>query len=188
VIGRAERGPSGRIRSAGVLLVSALVMCGCSGTTPSSGGAAAPTGATPAPGATTAAPGGPGPGTSVASACTLLSAADIKSVTGLGVASQKTVFVSGVSQDGCEWTLDDAGASTVQLAYVATGGRKQFDTYFAPYNSPLPGVGDAGIRTDAGATMAVKGDVLLSVDYVEFPSVHKDYAAKLLQLGLDHVG
>jgi hypothetical protein len=95
--------------------------------------------------------------------------------------------MSGVSEDGCDWTLDDTGGSEVKLAYVATGGRAFFDKYYAPFNQPLAGVGDAAVTTDAGAVIAVKDDAAVLVDYSEFPVVHKDAARKLLQAALAHL-
>jgi len=185
-----HRSRAARFRTHGLAVTAclAILLAACSSTAPGAtqvGGGTSPTSAPGTPGANGTA--GSGAGSGAAKACTLLTASDIQSVTGLGVADTKTKFVSGVSQDGCDWTLNDTGASEIVLAFVATGGRSEFDKYYAPYNSPLPGVGDAAITTEAGTVMAVRGDALISVYYVEFPSTHHDYAGKLLQAALAHL-
>ena len=176
-------------RLAGAVL-SALVLASC-------GAGGASSAATPTVASTQVAGGtgssgpasgaGPTPGAFVGSACDLLTDADIGAVTGLGVATKNPKFMSGVSENGCDWTLNDASASEIQVALVEPDGRRFFDTYYAPFNSPLPGVGDAAIITETKAVMAVKGDVAVLVDYVEFPAAHPDYAARFLQAALSHV-
>ena len=177
-------------RTSGLLLGLVVLVAACSGsgTGPgaNSGAPGSSLGLGQASAPASGAPGG-GPVASPGSACDLLTDADIQAATGLGVASKAPKFMSGVSENGCDWTLNDAGGSDVQLAYVANDGRHFFDTYYAPYNSPLPGIGDAAITTDAGAVMAVRGDAVVLVDYIEFPISHPTAARQLGQAALGHL-
>jgi hypothetical protein len=168
-----------RVRAA-LVTIALLAVAGCA----SGAGGTAPTGSQAAAGSSTSVDGGASQGQAtppvgqVLDACSLLTDAEILQVTGSAVVSKEPGDPTGVLGDGCDWKLDigsEIVAPEVALGVMSSGGRAYFDTYFLPYaTEPVSGLGDEAIRDDATSLMAVKGDVLVSVQVVgkrtnEFP-------------------
>lgn len=115
----------------------------------------------------------------VGTACELLSDADIAEVTTFVVNTVRADSAGGIFENGCWWTLADSSSSgpedvegEIILGVLESGGRAHYDTYYAPYAFdagavPLEGVGDEGLmEAGGGAVTALKGDVLVNVNWI----------------------
>jgi hypothetical protein len=150
-----------------------LVACGGGAGTVGSGGpaATAPSAAATTPaGVETQATGGGG-GAAV-DACGLLSDADIKDLTGHGVAQRAAGDPLGIFGHGCMWELAVEGGSPVppqiNLGVMTTGGRAFWDAYFAPIIDeyvPIEGLGDVAVDAGVKSIMVVSGDAFFQVQY-----------------------
>lgn len=147
------------------LIVTAVLVVGCS---PASGASRA---------ASASAAGGDGPGALTGGGwagdvCGLLSVAEIAADTGLDVAVGRT---STAGSRDCVW-YSDRGAVTV----AALGGRTAFDSLRQQYmTSAVPGVGDAAYWLGAtGELVLMAHGVVVSVN-VDLPDPHVSYADAL---------
>lgn len=188
-----------------VALVLAVLLAACGGTAgaPSAedagasdaGSAAA---SQPAPSTEMDAP-APSVGTDVIGsidACELLPDEEIAELTTWTPELERSGPQLGVFPDGCYWEL--AGGTSAEMGVPASitlgvraeGGRAYFDTYFEPYaeengEEPLDGVGDVGLIGElAGTVMAVQGDVLVSVQWIDFGGDETSMAIALLERAL----
>jgi Protein of unknown function (DUF3558) len=157
-----------------VALVLSLAACGGTGSakTPGAVGGGTGGGGTPAAGVPSSpgsATGQPPAGGSI-DACSLLSDAEVEQVTGLKPASEEDGDPTGVLGAGCTWKLAPEGEIVVPelaLGIAATGGKSYYEKYFKPYaTEAVSGLGDSAIRDDSTSLMALKGDVLVSVQFV----------------------
>lgn len=123
-------------------------------------------------------------------ACSLLSDAEIQQVTQRTVASKKPGTVQGIFDNGCSWELTpsekDMVGWTIKLGVVSPGGRHYFDTYFRPYDSPIPGLGDAAVKREVGSIEAAKGDTLVSV-FIDALGDTNQVTRDLVTVALKHV-
>jgi hypothetical protein len=157
-----------------ILVAAVLALAACA----SAGGGASPP-AVGTQGAVGSPAGGAGstalpPGGGSADACSLLIDSEIQAITGHAVATKEPGDPFGVFDDGCNWKLDigsEIVAPEVGLGVTKSGGKAYFDKYFKPYaTEPVSGLGDAAIRDDSSSLMAVKGDVLVEVQFVGGPA------------------
>jgi len=129
----------------------------------------------------------PGGSSAIADACALLTDAEIKDATGHGVAKKAPGPQMGIFDVGCHWQLDDPNASEITLGAISPGGKNYFDTFLAPgAESHIAGLGDDAVRDVGGSVTAVKGDALVSIDWVAFPG-NKDMPVTLMRLALAHL-
>ncbi|OGO59115.1 MAG: hypothetical protein A2V85_16980 [Chloroflexi bacterium RBG_16_72_14] len=188
-------------------LAVTLIVAGCGGASPS----ALPTGTTTAPASGTASepPGDlpaasadPEPGSTaggeVAAACELLTTEDIVEVTGWKVAEVRAEMTHGLFENGCRWTLDGGPAmamgvpARIVLGVLSPGGRDYFDRYFAPFaaengDEPLEGLADVGLRQSTGSVMAVLGDVLVAVQWLDGTASQSDKPVDIVRRVLENV-
>ena len=182
------------------LLVALAVLIGACGATPTS--------TDPSPGRSTEAsfpdasippPGSVPPVADDAEApdaCGLLTDSDIAEITGWEVDTVEPGPAMGIYQNGCTWVLagGSAAPAEIELGVLSPGGRSYFDTYFAPYaedegSEPLEGVGDVGLVGGiSGSAMAVQGDLLADVYWLDFGDGGDDVAIALLERVLANVG
>lgn len=150
---------------------------------PSTGGAATQQPGGPA----TAGPGGAGTGVpagppSVNEPCTLLTAAEIKQVTGFEI---KWIFPNTDSGDlpvGCNWSLGTAelGADIV-IGVRPTGGSSLLDP---ARGEALEGIGDRALQSEPAVVEALKGDTYVSLTYMEDeerPDVTRELARLIME-------
>lgn len=123
-------------------------------------------------------------------ACTLLTDAEIEQATGNSVASRAHSNLATVLPSVCDIELDGA---SITVGVKSTGGRSYYETYFEPFigdefgllSEPVSGLADKAARDGFGYVMAVKGDALVDVNYIEF--LREDKAAvaeELMRLAL----
>ena len=131
----------------------------------------------------------PGGGGSV-DACTLLTADDIKAVTGYAVSKAVPTAANIVFPSGCEWELvaSEIVPPSIVLSIMTSGGRSYYATYFKPYNgeegrTPIAGLGDEAVDDGFGAVMVVKGDNLFNLQYLG----DKDHATELAKKLVAHL-
>jgi hypothetical protein len=185
-------------RLSSVALAPILLLAACGGGSSSQPVAASGASSQPAasaPGASAASTdGGSGPAAGdVAQACELLSDADILELTTWEVDTVEPGSTHGIFENGCDWMLaggTSAGMgapASITLGVLGTGGREYYDTYFAPFieengDEPLEGVGDVGlIGSLSGTAMAVQGDVLVDVQWIDLGSDETPVAVALLE-------
>ncbi|MGE5183607.1 MAG: hypothetical protein ACM31C_16160 [Acidobacteriota bacterium] len=130
-------------------------------------------------------------------ACSLLADDEIKKVTGRAVKAKKPGSSQGIFAEGCQWTLDGgegSGIPDIDLGVRSTGGLKYYEDHFERYigdpdqalkTQRLSGVGDKGLIDEMGDVMAVKHDVLISINYTAVPR-NKTVATELTKLVVDH--
>ena len=172
--------------------VAALAFAACGGAagTQGPGGPAATTaagGGTTAPvnGGSTQPP--VGGGTTV-DACTYLTDADIKAVTGYDVASKRTGAQAGIFQNGCEWVLkapNEIVPPSIALGLMVEGGKSYYATYMKPYNDeqgakPVSGAGDEAVDAGFGVIQGVKGDAFYNLQYLGEKDLELELAKKLV--------
>lgn len=191
--------PAGRIRPSllAAATCAALVLAACGGpaatTGPGGPGAtAAGDGATQGSGGTQNPGGGtattpPTGGGGTVDACTLLTADDIKAVTGYAVAKARPTAQNIVFPSGCEWELvaKEIVPPSIVLGIMTTGGKAYYDTYFKPYNeeqgnTPIAGLGDEAVDVDFGAVMVLKGENLFNLQYLGEQAYEVELAKKLV--------
>jgi hypothetical protein len=179
-------------------LAPILMLAACGGGTSSQ--PAATTGASPQSEAST--PGSPAasadagsglPAAEIGEACDLLSDSDILELTSWEVETVEAGPTHGIFDNGCNWML--AGGTSAGMGAPASitlgvrdeGGRAYYDTYFAPFieengDEPLEGIGDVGlIGSLAGTAMAVQGDVLVDVQWIDLGGDETPVAVALLE-------
>ncbi|MEA2674049.1 MAG: hypothetical protein QOI92_1241 [Chloroflexota bacterium] len=129
------------------------------------------------------------PAGSSTDACALLTAQEIKDVTGFDVLSATAGAQMGIFATGCDWELDSKqGVSwTITIGVLSPGGRAYYDKYFAPEaTDSVPGIGDVAIRRFSDNYMAVKGDTLLALDYSQF-TPHAGVAEELFKRAVNRL-
>jgi hypothetical protein len=166
-------------------LLIALLVAGCNGL------AALPSATRPTSGAPAAsAVASTGIGGASIDSCAVLSDTDIFAATGEKVLSRKASTLTQVFPSVCDIELDNGGSLTVSVK--ASGGKQLYDESFEPFigeeNAPLDeaiiGLGDKAARGGQDTIMALKGDVLFEILYIEFgrsdklPVVH--YLAEII--------
>jgi hypothetical protein len=172
--------------------IFALAACGggAAATGPNGAGASSGGGATNAPDTSTPIGGGatqaPGGGATV-DACALLTADDIKSVTGYAVAKATGGPQGGVFASGCEWELvaDEIVPPSILLGIMTEGGKDYYDKYFAPFdnaegNTPITGLGDVAMDVGFGTVHVVKGEAFFNLQYLGQKDHEIDLARKLV--------
>ena len=178
-------------------LASALLLVACAS---APGGAPGPgtqagSGTNPSPATTIGGmPGDPTatPGSGASSgvaACDLLTDGEIKQKTTHGVKS-KEPGPQSIYENGCLWVLDNTPVEwQIVLGVRAPGGRAYYDTYLTSIaGSPIPGLGtDVAVEGPARSIMAVKGDVLVDLQYVSFDEGAKEQAVELMKAVLSRV-
>jgi hypothetical protein len=157
-----------RTSSAG-LIVAAVVLAGCSGSSGGSGGS--PAAGSSSDGGSSAAPGAsvaPTGGTSAT--CKQLTFDQVQPLLDAPI-TQVAVTAFGLSGTGQECRFEAADASVNVDVLVAGGsdGTAQYDSDVSEFASPapLPGVGDKAMwdsNNESPAFAALKGDVYCSVD------------------------
>lgn len=181
------------IRRQALPMLLGVVLAACGGATTTtgpgstSGGTASsvPVGPTATPGGVASAPAG-------ASACDLLEDAQIESVTGVVLLSETPGETMGIWENGCIWTLESGitGAPwQVVLGVLAPGGRHYYDTFMAIMEGEkLTDLGDAAIRSEANTVVAVKGDALVSIQYIDLSAPREEVPVELIKLAFAHLG
>ncbi|MEO5704942.1 MAG: DUF3558 family protein [Candidatus Limnocylindrales bacterium] len=172
-------GRSIRLQLALPLVLAALAVAACGGTTPGQPTAQA---GTPTAQATTAA--------QVARACDLLTDADLEAITGAKVASRDDNVADTVYANHCRWTLTrpDGGSGTVDLGILSPGGRERYDHSGGPAGpEPIDGLpaDDAGTDTNTRTIFAVRGDTLVDIFTHARWSTAKDI--ELMRTVLEHL-
>jgi hypothetical protein len=117
-------------------------------------------------------------------AADLLTDEDIREIMGYSVIKKTPGPAHGIFQNGCEWELDSgAGANwSITLGVMSPGGRRYFDTYLNLDNlPPIPALGDIAISSMSDCITAVKGDVLVDLQYIEFTKSKPDIARRLIE-------
>lgn len=151
-------------------LATAGVLASCSSPTATAGAgptAGAATAAPPAP-ASPAGSGttGPGTGTTV-EACSLLTDADIKEITGFDVAEVIPDPADTTFPSACEWRVEGA-AWQVVLGVSSPGGQATWNS-LVPYTQgeAVTGIGDEAFLAEAGGDLMVRrGDTFFDIQYV----------------------
>lgn len=166
----------------------AIAACGGAATTsaPGGGGATQPAGATQSTGGgvPTQQPGG---GQTV-DACSLLTAEDIKAVTGYAIDKAVPGPQGGVFASGCEWGLiaeNEIIPPSIVLGIMTTGGKAFYDQFFAPFenadgNKPISGLGDKAIDVGASTVQVIKGDAFFNLQYLGKQDLEEELAKKVL--------
>ncbi|NJD29498.1 MAG: DUF3558 domain-containing protein [Chloroflexi bacterium] len=182
-----------------VSLAGLLAACGAAagpagpgGATGSADGASGDPGGAGAGGGPTQAP----PASSIA-ACGLLTDAEIKEVTTYDILSKEAGPQQGIYQNGCNWKLASGTEGIpweIVVGVVSPGGRSYYDRYFSMMNyEPVAGV-DADIAVEQDLTdsyMAVKGDTMVDIQYIELRMGGGNPDGKALELlkrMLGHLG
>ena len=144
---------------------------------------------------------GSGPeGATAPPACELLSESDIVELTTWGSETVTTAPQQGIFQNGCYWELaggTSAGMgapASITLGVMAAGGQQYYDEFFAPFaeengDEPLVGVGDVGlIGSPSGTVMAVRDDVLVSLQWIDLGGDETPVAITLIERVLANLG
>lgn len=113
-----------------------------------------------------------------ADACGLLSDQEILRATGAPSVLNRTPGSQSMMAAGCYWQLEsipaDYGPWELWLGVEPTGGRERFESELEFANGferkvqPVAGIGDEAFLGIAGDWLAIKGDTLISVQYVAF--------------------
>lgn len=118
-------------------------------------------------------------------AATLLTDEDIREITGHAVAEKTPGPAMGIFPNGCRWKLEGGklGASPeIVLGAMSPGGRRYFDTYLNLDKPPaVAGLGDIAVSELRGCIIAVKGDTLVNLQYIEFSAAEQDICKKLIE-------
>jgi hypothetical protein len=178
-------------------LLASLFLTACGGATsttgPGSTGGGGPTslppGPTAEPGAT---PGGQATAQAGGNACDLLEDAQIESVTGVAILTETPGETMGLWLNGCTWTLESgiAGAPwQVVLGVLTPGGRHYYDTFMAIMEAePITGLGDVAIRSEANTVVAVKGDALVAIQYIDLSAPREEVPVELIKVVFASLG
>ena len=179
-----------RARFVTLATTAVLALAACGGgaaATGGPGGTSAPGGTTPPVGQATQ----PAGGGSTVDACKLLTADDIKAVTGYAVSKATPTAANMVFASGCEWELvasNEIVPPSIVLGIMTSGGKAYYDTYFKPYNDeqgnkPIANLGDEAVDVGFSAVMVVKGDNLFNLQYLG----QKDHEAELAKKLVAHL-
>ena len=166
----------------GLLAAASIAIAACGGGAAATAGPAgsrssnAPAGA----GGATEAPGGvasqaAGGAGGAQDPCSLLTADDIKAVTGHAVSKATDSPHGGIFPAGCEWELiapDESVPPTILLGIMAQGGKAYYEQYFEPYNqeqgnTPIAGLGDKAVDSGFSTVLVVKGDTFFNLQYLQ---------------------
>lgn len=166
----------------------AVAACGSAAATAGPAGPAATSAAVatqaPIDGAATQPPGG---GQAV-DACSFLTDADIKAVTGYDVSRKVNGAQAGIFQSGCEWELNapnEIVPPSIALGIMTVGGKDYYAKYMKPYNdeqgnTPVSGAGDEAVDAGFGVIQGVKGDAFYNLQYLGEKDLELELARKLV--------
>lgn len=181
------------IRRLALSMLVAAVVAACGGATTTSGpGSTLAGAASSVPGGPAATTGGAASAAAGKDACDLLDDAQVQTVTGFQLLSKKPGPTMGIWENGCTWDLESgvAGASwQVVLGVLTPGGRQYYDTFMAIMEGEqLTDLGDAAIRSEANSVVAVKGDALVSIQYIDLSAPREEVPVELIKLAFAHLG
>jgi hypothetical protein len=169
-------------------VVTAALLAACSKAVASAGpGATVPSGAGATVATATGAPGTAQAGGTSIEACSLLTNADIKEITGFEVGDVNPHPNDTIFPSACEWKFKDLGW-LLDLGVTSPGGQAQWD-HLASYaqGKAVTGIGDQAFLTDlAGDLMVRKGDVFFDIQYVAVGDA-PDTQDRLAKRVLDHL-
>ena len=181
------------IRRLALSILVGAVVTACGGTTTTSGPGSTRAGAASGvPGGPAATPGGVASAAAGKDACDLLDDAQVQTVAGFQLLSKKPGPTMGIWENGCVWDLESGvtGASwQVVLGVLTPGGRHYYDTFMAIMEGEqLTGLGDAAIRSEANTVVAVKGDAVVSIQYIDLSAPREEVPVELIKLAFAHLG
>jgi hypothetical protein len=171
------------------LLATAALLAACSSPAATAGpGATVPAGGGATAGAATGAVAtAPAGGGTTVDACSLLTNADIKEITGFEVGDVNKHPNDTIFPSACEWKFKDVGW-TLDLGITSPGGQAAWDR-LVPYaqGKAVTGIGDAAFLTDiAGDLMVRKGDSFFDIQYVAVGGA-KDTQDRLAKRVVEHL-
>jgi hypothetical protein len=178
-------------------LALALAACGggpASPTQPSATAGGAGSGTTPPAATAGSNPGGPAApgGINGDDACGVQSAGDIQAATGGTISSSAPAKNLQLFAPGCQYDLTLPGASspvTVNVQVIQTGGRVVYDANAEGSGLPeIAGIGDAAVNQRRGTVLAIKGDTLVSVEYIGPSGPDEGPAGELVKRAFANLG
>jgi hypothetical protein len=189
-----------RRAGAALALVGSIVLAGCSGgpgSIPGSGSTVGP-GTTAGPAPTDepdAATQAPGVGT-VGDVCALLTAEEIREVTGLELEAPGAAGPAfGILPKSCGWGLaSETGIPPmIALGVLSGAGRAEFDQYVAPFierygGKTVEGLGDAAADVGQGSVVVLDGDTIFQLQYLAFEDDDIEVATELAKKVLARLG
>jgi hypothetical protein len=120
-------------------------------------------------------------------ACSLLTDADIKALTGYAVGSMNPAPMDTIFPSACEWKLEGT-PFLIALGVESPGGQSAWDR-LVPYTqgAPVSGIGDQAFHAEMGGDLMVRrGETFFDIQYVA-PGEPKDVQDKLAMRVVDNL-